>query len=53
MENLQTLKMIKMKFDKPVYTQCRTCFKLYNMVEWGVNCPTCKEKSIKNIERKN
>lgn len=44
--------MIKMKFDKPVVTQCRSCFKLYNMVEHGVSCPTCKDKRPKIINSK-
>jgi hypothetical protein len=53
MQTTQTqLKMIKMKFDKPVMTQCRNCFKLYDMVEYGVKCPTCKDRKMKCNERK-
>ena len=37
---------MKLKFDKPVYAQCRICFKKYDMVEWGVECPTCKKKKV-------
>ncbi|MEM0465396.1 MAG: hypothetical protein QXW97_01695 [Candidatus Pacearchaeota archaeon] len=49
---MQKIKMIKLKFDKPVYTQCRNCFKLYNMVEFGVDCPICKKKEIKTSKEK-
>lgn len=29
---------------KPIYAQCRICFKKYDMIEWGVSCPSCKNK---------
>ncbi len=35
---------MQLKFTKPVFAQCRTCFKKYDMVEWGVDCPSCKKK---------
>ena len=29
---------------KPIYAQCHICFKKYDMVKWGIRCPTCKDK---------
>ena len=31
--------------QKPIYAQCRECFKKYDMITWGVSCPTCKDKT--------
>lgn len=36
-----------MKYEKPVYAQCPHCSKKYDMVKWGVRCPTCKDKKFK------
>jgi Zn finger protein HypA/HybF involved in hydrogenase expression len=33
--------------EKPVYAQCSICSKKYDMVVWGVRCPTCKDKKPK------
>jgi Zn finger protein HypA/HybF involved in hydrogenase expression len=45
---------MQLKIVKPIYAQCRICFKKYNMIEWGVECPGCsKIKSNKSdVKRK-
>ena len=39
---------MKLKCDKPVFTQCRCCSKIFDMVKWGIDCPTCKDKKPKS-----
>ena len=41
-----------MKNSKPIYAQCRQCFKKYDMITYGVACPTCKDKTDKGKRRK-
>lgn len=38
--------------SKPIYAQCRQCFKKYDMITYGVSCPTCKDKTDKDKRRK-
>ncbi|MDD5193857.1 MAG: hypothetical protein PHF67_04720 [Candidatus Nanoarchaeia archaeon] len=42
---------MKLKFSKPIFAQCPVCFKQYNMVEWGVRCPSCKDTKNKNSKK--
>lgn len=28
---------------KPIYAHCRICTKRYDMVQWGVKCPSCNK----------
>ena len=35
---------MKLKHIKPILAQCHICYKKYDMVRWGVSCPTCKDK---------
>nr|AQS29168.1 hypothetical protein [uncultured archaeon] len=42
---------MQLKSIKPIYAQCRLCFKKYNMLEWGVSCPCCT-KSDDNKKKK-
>jgi Zn finger protein HypA/HybF involved in hydrogenase expression len=45
-------KMQTKQISKPIYAQCRLCFKKYDMLEWGVSCPSCsKVKSDKNRKK--
>jgi len=41
-----------MKSSKPIYAQCRQCFKKYDMIEYGVSCPTCRDKTDNGKKRK-
>lgn len=34
----------QLQLQKPVIAQCHSCWKKYDMVKWGVQCPTCKDK---------
>lgn len=38
---------MEMKFLKPVYAQCKSCDKQYDMAKWGVDCPSCKKTKKK------
>jgi len=40
------------QISKPVYAQCHTCFKKYDMVEWGVSCPSCSKTENKNQKKR-
>lgn len=42
---------MQLKLSKPVYAQCRTCFKRYDMVEYGVECPCCSKTKGKIKKR--
>jgi Zn finger protein HypA/HybF involved in hydrogenase expression len=44
--------MQQLKHIKPVYAQCPNCFKKYDMVEWGVRCPACKDKDFSKENKK-
>jgi len=45
-------KMNELKYSKPIYAHCPICFKKYDMVEWGVECPSCKNKKSKEKKTK-
>ncbi len=39
---------MELKYSKPVIAQCPICYKKYDMVQYGVSCPTCKDKIKEN-----
>ena len=40
------------QISKPIYAQCRQCFKKYDMTEWGVSCPSCSKLKVNKDSRK-
>lgn len=45
-------KMQSKMIQRPIYAQCRICFKRYDMVEYGASCPSCKDKDFKDKKKK-
>ncbi len=42
---------LNLKYKKPVIAQCKTCSIKYDMVEWGVECPNCRNREKHNHKK--
>ena len=40
------------QISKPIYAQCHVCFKKYDMIEWGVSCPSCNNSKDKDRKKR-